>query len=56
MFFQQPHPDVVDKACSPLRDKAGYEEVARVVATLEAKHQEHLEQVNKTFYFIMVVN
>jgi hypothetical protein len=28
-----------------LRDKAGDEEIARVVATLEDKHREQLEQV-----------
>jgi hypothetical protein len=43
------HPDVVDKACSPLRNKAGDEEVAKEVATLEAKHQEHLVKVTKQF-------
>jgi hypothetical protein len=38
-----------------LRDKAGDEELARVVATLEAMRQEQLEQI-KTFDFIVVVN
>jgi hypothetical protein len=38
-----------------LRDRAGDEELARVVATLGAMCQEQLEQV-KTFDFIFVVN
>jgi hypothetical protein len=42
-----PCPDVADEACSPLRDKAGDKELARVVATLEAKPQERLEQVQQ---------
>jgi len=41
--------------CSVLKDKAGDEEVASIVATLEAKHQQQLEQVKK-FDFIVVVN
>jgi hypothetical protein len=45
IFCQQPRPDAVDKARSPLRYKSGDDELARVVATLEAKHQQQLEQV-----------
>jgi hypothetical protein len=51
IFSQQPCRDVSDKACSPLRDKAGDEELARVVATLEAKHREHLEQVQNILLY-----
>jgi len=51
IFWQQPHPDMVDKACSPLRDKAGDEEVVKVVATLEAKYQEQLEQVQNILLY-----
>ena len=51
ILCQQPRPDVVDKACSPLRDKAADEEVARVVATLEAKYQEQLEQVQNILLY-----
>jgi hypothetical protein len=51
IFCQQTHPDVVDRACSPLTDKAGDEEVARVMATLEAKHQEQLEQVQNIWLY-----
>ena len=50
-FCQQPCPDAVHKACSPLRDKAGDEEAARVVGTLDAKHQERLEQVQNILLY-----
>jgi hypothetical protein len=42
---------MVDKACSPLRDKAGDEEVVKVVVTLEAKYQEQLEQVQNILLY-----
>lgn len=42
VFYEQPYPDAVDKAYSPLRDKTGDKEVTRVVATLEPKHKEQL--------------
>ena len=51
IFWQQPSPDVVGKACSPLKEKAGDEEAAIFVAKLEAKHQEHLEQVKNLFVY-----
>ena len=51
VFCQQSCPVAVDKVCSVLRDKAGEEEVARVVATLDAKHQEQLEQVKNIWLY-----
>ena len=51
IFCQVPRPDAVDTACSPVRDTAGDEELARVVATLEAKHQQQLEQVQSILLY-----
>jgi len=37
--------------CSPLRDKTGDKELARVLSTLEAKLQEQLEQVQNILIY-----